>query len=214
MIRLYIIEDHETYIVSGIKRLFSSPTRDGITVIGSSTTVENAIELVKDEFVDIFILDLWLQNRMPLQNFRLLKKRFPDKPIIILTSEESFRWQQRMFKEGAYAYIKKTAGKDDLKMAIKMAIAGEKFFPSEIKQFEKNKTPLSKKKLGKFLTQEIEEIVTLLAQGFNHKAIADHLGVSESKIDKVLKELRERFGVSNSLELVLKIKKYQESDSD
>ncbi len=214
MIRLYIIEDHETYIVSGIKRLFSSPSRDGITVIGSCTTIEEVIEHVNDGSFDILILDLWLENRMPLQNFRLLKKRFPDIPIIILTSEESFRWQQRMFKEGAHAYIKKTAGKNDLKTAIEMSMRGEKFFPSDIRHFEKNKTQLSKKKLGKFLTPEIEEILTLLTQGFNHKAIADHLGVSESKIDKVLKELRERFGVNNSLELVLRIKQMQGLDSE
>ena len=213
MIRIYIIEDHEQFIVGGIKRMFSSPSRDGITVVGSSPSVEDCIGTLDERSFDILILDLWLQNRLPLQNFRLLKNRFPDKPIIMLTAEQSYMWQRRMFKEGAHAYIKKTAGRDEFKTAIEMAMHGEKFFPSDLKQVEKNKDNLSKKKFGKFLTPEIEEILTLLSQGYNHKAIADHLGVSESKIDKVLKELREKFGVNNSLELVLQLKNLNKKDS-
>jgi DNA-binding NarL/FixJ family response regulator len=212
MIRIFIIEDHETYIVSGIKRLFSSPSRDSITVAGSSKTVEEVIAQVSNDSFDILILDLWLQNRMPLQNYRLLKKIFPEKPIIILTSDETFRWQQKMFKEGAHGYIRKTSGKKDLKTATEMAMRNERFFPSDLKQFNKNKEQLSNKKQGKLLTQEIEEIVSLLSQGYSHKTIANHLGVSEAKIDKVLKTLREKFDVSNSLELVFRIKKIHETD--
>lgn len=213
MIRIYIIEDHEEFIVGGIKRMFSSPSRDHITVVGSSSTIEGFLKDADEGSFDVLILDLWLQNRLPVQNFRRLKKQFPGKPIIILTSDERYLWQRRMFKEGAQAYIRKTAGRVELKTAIEMAMRGERFFPSDVKVIEKNKDNPSKKKVGKFLTQDIEEILTHLEQGYTHKAVANHLGISESKIDKMLKELRGKFGVNNSMALALQIKNLNKKES-
>lgn len=211
MIRLFIIEDHPI-VVSGLKRLFSSPARDGITVSGSSTTVEEVIEKVQADSFDIIILDLWLENKKPLLNYRMLKNQFPDKPVIILTSEESFKWQQRMYKEGAHAYIRKTADKDEVIIAIQEAMRNEKYFPSDLKQMNKHKNQFSNPDVRQIISPEVEELLLLLSQGYNHKTIATHLNVSESKIDKKLKELREKFNVHNSLELVLLFKKIHESD--
>jgi DNA-binding NarL/FixJ family response regulator len=76
----------------------------------------------------------------------------------------------------------------------------------------KYKDQLSNPKVSQLITPEVEELLLLLSQGFNHKTIAAHLGISESKIDKKLKELREKFDVHNSLELVLLFKKIHKSE--
>jgi DNA-binding NarL/FixJ family response regulator len=138
MIRLFIIEDHLTIIVSGLKRLFSH-TKDGIEIVGTCETVENAIATAEVLAFDLFVLDLWLENRLPIQNIRLLKERFPNKPILIYTSEDSLTWKRSMLKEGATAYVTKKASRSELKSAIEKASNGEKYFPVELKQIVKKK---------------------------------------------------------------------------
>jgi DNA-binding NarL/FixJ family response regulator len=120
MIRLFIIEDHSPIIVPGLKRFFSS-SRDGINVAGYCNTVEEAIDKGNEYLFDIFILDLWLENRLPLQNFRLLKNHFKDKPIVIYTVEMSSAWRRLMLSEGAVAYITKNASRSEIKKAIEDA---------------------------------------------------------------------------------------------
>jgi len=107
MIRLFIIEDHITLTVAAFKRLFF-PTRDGIEVTGYAKTVEDAIKSADSCGVDVFILDLWLENRLPIDNIRNLKLHFPEKPVIIYTLENSIFWKKRMLDEDAKGYVVKT----------------------------------------------------------------------------------------------------------
>ena len=59
MIRLFVIEDHATVIVSSFRFLFR-PQRDGIHVAGFATTVDEAIANADPESFDLFILDLYI----------------------------------------------------------------------------------------------------------------------------------------------------------
>ena len=202
MIRLFIIEDHATIIVSGLKRLFS-PARDGIEISGYSENVEEAIEKADINSFDIIFLDLWLENKLPLLNIRMLKKHFPGKPIIIYTSEDSYAWKQRMFNEGAIAYLNKRVKRAEIKAAVENAAKNESYFPVTMSQVTEKKNVGSDKKEKKILTPVRKEILVLLSKGYTHKAIAKHLCISESKVDKTLRTLRNKFDVNNNLELLL-----------
>lgn len=201
MIRLYVIEDHLAIIVSGLKRLFYS-SRDGIDVIGASESVEEAIKMANPDSFEIFIFDLWLENKLPIQNIKKLIEHFPDKRIIVYTSEESSVWKQRMFKEGATAYVSKKTPRSELKMVIEKAAKGEKHF--NIKLEEPNQV-LETKDVdipSVSLTPVQQEIITLLARGLKHKEVAAIIKTSTSKVEKTLNLLRGQFKVRNNLELI------------
>ncbi len=200
MIRLYVIEDHLAIIVSGLKRLFYS-SRDGIDVTGASESVEEAIKIADPDSFDIFIFDLWLENKLPIQNIKKLIDHFPDKRIIIYTSEESSVWKQRMFKEGATAYVSKKIPRSELKIVIEKAARGEKYFnflfeePNQKLEPDNVYSPLAS------LTPVQQEIIKLLARGLKHKEVATTIKISTSAIEKMLKHLRDEFKVKNNLEL-------------
>jgi len=96
MIRLFTIEDHPV-IITGLKNLFR-PSRDEIEVIGSSPSVDDAIQKADPLAFDIFMLDLWIPSSHPLQNVKKLREHFPAKPIVMFTSEDSSVWQKKMFE--------------------------------------------------------------------------------------------------------------------
>jgi len=164
MIRLFIIEDHETIIVSGLKRLFYS-SRDGLEVTSFTRSVDEAIETGDIHAFDLIILDLWLENRQPIENFRKLSEYFPSKPIIIYTAEGAFSWIQRMYNEGARAYLTKSASRTEIKNAIKNVIKGEKVFPVSLdKIMQKDVLDLKNKaeaaEEGVALTRELMWLLT------------------------------------------------------
>jgi DNA-binding NarL/FixJ family response regulator len=198
MIRLYVIEDHSSIIVPGLKRLFYS-SRDGINVAGASESVEAAILEADPDSFDIFIFDLWLKNKLPVQNIQELVKHFPDKKIIVYTSEESAVWKQRMFKEGAMGYVIKNASRNELMTVIHKAACGENTI--NIKLEEQDEMTTGSDIPSSDITPGQQQIIMLLAKGLNHKEVAKIMNTSSSTIDKSLKLLRNQFNVKNNLEL-------------
>ncbi len=208
-IRLFVIEDHAPIIVAGLKRLFYA-TRDGIEVAGESTSVEEAIRIADPDRFDVIILDLWLENRRPVENIRNLRSHFSSKPIVIYTSETSLVWKRRMYEEGAAAYVLKTAHRGEIKPAIECAAAGKTYNPLALTNFEvaKNQTPHDKQEPILSITEK--EILFLLKNGSSHKEIARIIEKSQSFVDKILKDLRDRFEVKNNIELLSKMKLFED----
>jgi DNA-binding NarL/FixJ family response regulator len=201
MIRLFIIEDHTAIIVAGFKRLFF-PTRDGIDVVGYASSVEDTVETVDSVTFDIFILDLWLENKQPITNIRKLKKHFPGKPIIIYTSESSIVWKKRMLDENAMAYIIKSASRSEIRTAIETVAKGSAYYPVNLNELNAKKILVTIGQEERSITIIEKEILNLLTRGYNHKQIASMLGKSPSMLEKTLSALREHFKVKNNFELI------------
>ena len=206
MIRIYVIEDHESIIVSGLKRMFYS-SRDGIEISGSSKSVESTIHSARPEDFDIFILDLWLETRTPVQDIKTLKQVFPGKPVMIYTSETSVAWKIKMLEEGALAYITKTADRAEIKKAIQYVSEGKIFCPFN------NDTVTAHRTLMKIDDRENRvspvqiEIINMLGKGNSHQEIATVIGISRSGLENILKGLRKTFNARNNIELVAIVNK-------
>jgi DNA-binding NarL/FixJ family response regulator len=210
MIRLYVIEDHLSIIVAGLKRMFYS-TRDGIEVTGEAADVKTAIQSADPGSFDIFILDLWLANRQPIENIRHLRTHFKDKPIIIYTSETSLVWKRRMLEEKAMAYITKSATRAEIKKAIDAVASGSVYYPVNLEEIGNQEKTVIINDHQDSLTPVDKEILLMLMQGHSHKEIAAIIGKSPSRLEVILKKLRKQFNVKNNIELVSKLKEFGNS---
>jgi DNA-binding NarL/FixJ family response regulator len=200
MIKIYVIDDHQTLVVSGLKRLFF-PQRDGIEIVGSSNNVETAIIKAKPETFDMFILDLWLENSSPVDNIKKLLIHFPEKKIIIFTCEMAAKWKRRMFNEGAIAYVTKNVSRQELKSVIVKASKGQKYFSINIDEIVDEKTMHNPQIKNYHLSLVEREILKHLSQGGTQRDVAKKMGISLSTESKVLKRLRDHADVKTNLEL-------------
>jgi DNA-binding NarL/FixJ family response regulator len=201
MIRLYVIEDHITLTISGFKYLFRSK-RDGITISGYSGSVEETIKSADPENVDLFILDLHIPGTYPIDNIRNLRQHFPGKPVVIYTGELSVSWRKKMIEEGAISYITKDTQREELKLVILKAVKGEtvsigKQRLTDLKEQEED-NPVE----SELIPPINREILRLLTEGLNHKEIAKEIGLSRSKVENILKEMRDNFHVKSNLNLI------------
>jgi len=200
VIRLFVIEDHPI-IVTGLRNLFR-PSRDEIEIYGSASSADEAVQTADPEVFDIIMLDLWLQSSPPLENMKKLKEKFPDKPIVMFTSEESSVWQRKMFDAGAKAYLLKTAEKIEIKLTLEKVAMGMTVFAGVMEQDYLNKKLSQEMASARhFLTPNQLEIAIMLSNGTTQKKIADNKGTSVSNIEKTIKHIREAFNARNNAEL-------------
>lgn len=201
MIRLFVIEDHTTIVVSSLRYLFR-PRRDGILIAGFSQTVEEAVTSADPESFDLIILDLFIPGYRPLENIRKLREHFPQKPVAIYTSEKSTAWKKRMLDEGALTYITKDATREELKLAIQKSSKGEVFYFGQKEEMDDPRSEAEKIFTLKNITPVQYELVKLLSEGMTHKEISDRTGISRSMVEKILKNLKKTFNVRNNIELI------------
>jgi DNA-binding NarL/FixJ family response regulator len=206
MIRLFVIEDHAAIIVAGLKRLFFA-SRDGIEVTGFATSVEEAIENADPDAFDLIILDLWLENRLPVVNIKKVKSQFPEKPVLIYTSESSLVWKRRMMEEKAMGYVTKSASRSEIKTAIETVAGGLRYFPGKLEDVNAKKVIVSNEDPALTISPLQMEMLAMLANGANHKEIAKTIGTSLSSLEKILKTLRDQYEAHNNIELLSKINK-------
>ncbi|MFH1160082.1 MAG: response regulator transcription factor [bacterium] len=201
MIKIFVIEDH-VVTSAGIRSLFRS-SRDAIAVTGCVTRVEEALEKADPAKIDLFLLDLWLHSTDPIQNLRLLQRKFPGKPIVVFTSEESPIWQQKMMEAGAMGYIIKTSSRSEIKSALERVMQGQAVFSVSIETFDKERGfTTSSVGVSNSLSRHQHELLTLLAQGYPQYDIAKKLGIAVSTVEKSLKHLRQKFEVKSNSELI------------
>jgi len=200
MIRLYVIEDHPV-ILSGLRNMFR-PIRDEIMVTGSAESVDEALEKAEPGNFEIIVLDLWLSDSGPLDNIALLKKRFPGKPVVIYTAEESYLWQRRMYNAGAAAYIVKKIRRPEMKIILEKVAAGEIVFTDLVKQNLKLNLLISKPQLPFKLNAHQQEIIDMLVRGFSMQKIAKLNDISISNVEKTFHHLRKLYDARNNTQLI------------
>ena len=116
MLRIFIIDDHPL-VISGLKSMFRKD-RDNIEICGSALDVRMALQEAMAPSFDIILLDLWIRDNDPFENVRMLKRKFPFKPIVILSYEDSTVWQHKMYNAGVAGYLLKTSRKAQLREAL------------------------------------------------------------------------------------------------
>jgi two-component system response regulator FimZ (fimbrial Z protein) len=200
MIRIYMIEDHPVTI-SGLHSYFR-PSRGTIRISGSAATVEEALLKANPDTFDVILLDLWLPEADPVDNYKQLSKKFPNKPVLVYTYENSIHWQRKMFKAGVKAFINKQATKGEIQQTLEKVMNGETVYTSYVKDFQ-SRTTINCYNDPKYnLSKEQKVILTYFIEGLSSRKIAETINKSISSVDRTLRDIREIFLAPNNFELI------------
>ena len=199
MIRLFSIEDH-WMVIDGLKSTFRSD-RDDISITCNSETIEEALSMDPDLF-DLILLDLLIPGTDPVENVQKLKKRYPEKPIVILTSEERTVWEEQMCEAGVQAYLTKHDKRKKIKEVIRQVSQGEHLYRQMKGESKQNAIDLNPNDEEPFLKPSEKVILKLFSQEMRLKEIASQLNMTESAVGKVMTGLRKRFQVKSNTGLI------------
>jgi DNA-binding NtrC family response regulator len=86
-------------------------------------TAGAALARLEAEDYDLVLTDLLMPEMNGIELMRRVRQREPDLPFIVLTAQASVETAVQAMREGAFDYLRKTAGSDELRAAVDRAVA-------------------------------------------------------------------------------------------
>jgi len=169
----------------GLRALLES--HEGIEVIGEATNGQEAIDQVDALKPDIVLMDISMPVMNGLEATRAIKKANPDVKILILTMHEGEAYFFNILEAGASGYFIKGGSASDLVTALQVVHNGNVFlYPSMAKKLlvdylQRADGGVDKENLNG-LTPREQEVLKLVAEGYNNQEIGTQLSLSPATV--------------------------------
>src|SRR6266571_142518 len=178
----------------------------GFHCTGSFRTMEEALEKIGFDLPDLVLMDIGLPGMSGIEGARLLKERYPDLTLLMLTVYDD---DDRIFDAlcaGACGYLLKKTPPARLLECLKEAVNGGAPMSPEVAQrfvhlFREIHPP---ERADYNLTPHELRLLKLLVEGHNYKTAAAQLGVSFNTICFHIKSIYEKLQVHSKSEAVSK----------
>jgi DNA-binding NarL/FixJ family response regulator len=181
---ILIIDDHALFR-TGLSEVLKM-NLNAVHILESGS-VRDALSLTS-EVPALILLDIVLNGLNGLDGMSLLKKKWPDVPILILSSDASSQTQQAAIQRGAIAYLHKGSATDKIVAMIQRVLMGERegdgaiVLASHLSLDKKLRINGMKASQPDYLTARQIEVLDLLCTGLSNKLIARKLSCSENTV--------------------------------
>jgi DNA-binding NarL/FixJ family response regulator len=201
-VKILIVDDHAL-----VRRGMGHVVRERFPeaeVVEAADAAE-ALQAMEAGGIDIALVDVRMPDEDGLDLLHEMKQRWPEVPVIMLTSFDHANYVRRALAEGAAGYMLKDATPEDLEQAIKVAMSGggNVLSPRVIQNlFEAAAEETSEDGVARLrphgtLTQREMDILELLVEGRSNRDISRALFLSEKTVKAHLAAIFRKLGVTN-----------------
>jgi len=203
VIKTAVVEDMRD-IRDGLTTLINFT--DGFRCTGSYPSMEDALARLPGNIPDVLLSDIGLPGMNGIDGIRILKERYPQMQILMLTVYDD---DDRIFDAlcaGASGYLLKRTPPAKLLENIREAMSGGSPVSPEvatrvIKFFREFHNP---DREDYALTPHETRLLKLLTEGYNYQTAADKLGVSYNTIKFHVRNIFDKLQVHSKSEAVVK----------
>ena len=201
MLQILIADDHPV-VRQGIMRIIED-TRD----MKVTAEAENGIEVLKkvrENNIDVVLLDISMPDRDGLDTVRDLKKLKPELPILVLTMHPEKYYGLRMIQAGASGYVTKQNAPFQLVEAIRKVTSGGMYISDSLAELlaASKKSKTNKKEEYGALSDREYQVMGMIAQGKKVKAIAEELCISVKTVHVHRRHILEKLNMSSNAEII------------
>ena len=194
-IRIFLIEDQALIRMSLRIMLEQEPELD---VVGEAANAERALQEMEALAADVVLVDIGLPCMNGIEFTRLLKEKHRHMAVVMLTSYDG-DYVGAAIEAGASGYIIKTCSRKELSQAVRAAHRGQMSMdPALVSRLVRELAELRKAHSDSLLTPRQLQVLNLIASGKRHKEIADTLFVSESTVNREVRNIFDRLGVNDA----------------
>jgi two-component system, NarL family, nitrate/nitrite response regulator NarL len=209
MIRVVLADDHPI-VRDGLRKLLT--LEDDIEVVGEASDGREVVHVVQETQPDVVILDLRMPHMDGLAALQALQQIEKKARVIVLTASEDKNEFVQAMKLGCSGIVLKQTAPELIVKSIRKVFAGEIWLDSHttaavMRQFASPADVMSgggaKGRERSPLSQREREIVSLVAQGYKNREMAEKMFISEQTVKNHLHNIFDKLGVSDRLELAL-----------
>lgn len=202
--RVMIVDDEALFRELLSRTLSAEP---GLEVVGQAEEGESAIRLTKEVKPDVVLMDIELPGELDgIEAALLIKEESPETGIVILSAHSDRRYVTSLPLEesGGWAYLLKQTVPD--LAAVVRAIEGSRAGMVVLDPVVvANLRPRRGSAVAR-LTPRHQEVLELLAQGYNNAAIAQRLTLSERSVETYINVIYQALSLTNEPDIHARVK--------
>ncbi len=190
-ISVVIVDDHPM-VAEGIQSVLES--FDDIDVIATLSNGREAVGFIKNNDVDVVLMDLNMPDLGGLTATEMILESKPDTHILILTMHDSPEYISTALNHGAVGYILKDVPTDEIKTAIDTVMRGERYLCTGAKGSLEPTDNSDRESL----TSREQTVLLQLAQGKSNKEVALELNISVRTVETHRKNIKRKLDISST----------------
>ena len=199
MLRVLIADDHEI-VRKGLGKVLAE-TLQPIRIDEASNGQEAVNKVLKSEY-DLVVLDLKMPGKSGLEVLKEIKEHRPKLPVLILSMHPEEQFAIRAIRAGASGYLTKECAGDELVIAIRKALKGERYISASVAELLASGLGTdSEKPLHEVLSDREYQVMLMIASGKTVGAIAKELCLSAKTISSYRTNILLKTGFKNSAEI-------------
>jgi len=205
-IRILIADDHPVFREGLISIFRKEPEFE---IVGEASHGRQALQLINNLHPDVLLLDLLMPLLTGLETLRELSDSSTPVRPIVLTAAIAQEQIAQALQLGARGIVLKDTPTKVLFSSIRTVMNGRfwvgqtevKDLMEALRYYVASADEDSKKQFG--LTSRERDVVSAITVGFTNREIAEKFSISEQTVKHHLRNIFDKTGVSNRLELAL-----------
>ena len=199
MLRILVADDHEV-VRKGLVNVLSE-TLQPIKIDEAGNGQEAVSKASKTEY-DLVVLDMKMPGKSGLDVLKELKQHRPKLPVLILSMLPEEQFAIRAIRAGASGYLTKDAAGDELVLAIRKALKGERYISGSLAEILAGDLDGdSEKLLHEILSDREYQVMLMIASGKPVGAIAKELCLSVKTISSYRTNILLKTRMKNNSEI-------------
>lgn len=206
--RLMLIDDHVLFR-TGMRLILG----DGPMPLGEPLEAGSIAEaLTTPMAVDVVLLDVELPGISGMDGLALVKRRWPQAVIVMLTANDDPERIRQATQRGAHAFVSKTASAEHIRRVVLQALTGKLQAEAESKLAHTpgvtnpaavaGRGALAGAGAGAVLSARQLDVLALMCEGMSNKAIANRLFLSENTVRNHVVAVLRHFDANTRTEAV------------
>ncbi|MFZ2470670.1 MAG: response regulator transcription factor [Methanothrix sp.] len=200
-IRLLICDD-QSIVCEGLRAIFD--TVPEVQLVGIAHNGLEAVDCVSSLYPDLVLMDLKMPEMDGVRATRIIREKFPETQVLILTTFDTEEWLLNAVRSGAAGYILKDTPREELVKTIIDTVNGLHFIDPQVAgkllEYVANSQAspsIQDQQLINTLNDREREILQYLGRGYTNAEIAHSLFLTEGTIKNYVSNVLSKLGVTD-----------------
>ncbi|HYM50720.1 MAG TPA: response regulator transcription factor [Candidatus Limnocylindrales bacterium] len=204
-IRVLLVEDHQL-VAEGMQALLSREA--DIQVVGVAGSVQDAVSMSSAGAPDVVVMDFRLPDGTGAQAGERMRSQRPRPRLVFVSGDDSEDALLSAVRVGACGFLPKSRASADMVEAVRRAAEGEMLIPAGrlagllTRVHQRAREEAERSRLRSQFTPREHEVLLMMAQGLDNKAIARELGLTLNTVRSYVQDVLEKLGAHSKLEAV------------
>ncbi|MBX9862309.1 MAG: response regulator transcription factor [Hyphomicrobium sp.] len=195
--KILVVDDH-AIVRQGVQRLLSTLPN---AVVYEAATSHEALACARNQHPDVVVLDINLEGASGLELLRRLRIENSSVRVLMFSMHSEAIYANRALQAGAYGYVCKSAGADELTTGVLRVFQGERYLDTTLAGELAMSAVRAEDPMRNLTNREIE-ILRMLGEGKSLQGIADAIGIAYKTVANSCGRIKEKLDLPRTSDLI------------